>query len=81
MEIEYVLDSDICMKTIIHENNYSNLQQFIQLLISKLLDESDIHTINKNYVIRKIKLVMSTNFRLRNKFLIKSAVRVAPVQY
>ena len=35
------------MKTIIHENNYSNLQQFIQLLISKLLDQSKIYTINK----------------------------------
>ena len=69
------------MKTIIHENNYSNLQQFIQLLISKLLDESDIYTISKNYIIRKVNLVMSKNFCLRNKFLIKSAVRVAPVQY
>jgi hypothetical protein len=33
------------------ENNYSNLQQCIQLLISKLFDESDIYIMNKNYVI------------------------------
>jgi hypothetical protein len=76
---------DVRMKTIIHKNNYSNLQQLIQLLTSELLDESDIHTKKKNdqllYVIWKIKFVMSKNFRLKNKFVIKSMVRVAPVQY